>query len=164
MPRGTLQAPARPFLALTAADLMTVPVMTIPQDTSLREAARLLCRANVSGAPVVDAGGRCVGVLSSHDFVTWAGKDGERSVTRFIAPWGEMIDVDEAPDDELRHYMTARPVAVAPGAPVGELAQKMVGAHIHRVLVVEQGRPRGIVTSTDVLAAVASAARNAAWK
>jgi CBS domain-containing protein len=62
-------APARkatkPFLALTAADLMTAPVMTIPEKTPLREAARLLLRANISGAPVVDATGRCLGVLSS---------------------------------------------------------------------------------------------------
>jgi predicted transcriptional regulator len=36
----------------------------------------------------------------------------------------------------------------------------MVDAHIHRVLVVDdQNRPCGIVTSTDVLAAVARAAQ-----
>jgi CBS domain-containing protein len=35
-----------------------------------------------------------------------------------------------------------------------------VDAHIHRVLVVvEADRPRGIVTSTDILTAVARAAR-----
>ncbi len=163
MSRVAVQAAARPLLALTAADLMTAPVMTIHQDTALREAARLLCKADISGAPVVDPQGRCVGVLSSHDFVTWAGKEG--SVTNFIAPWGEMIDVDDAPDDELRHYMTARPVTVGPRATIGELAQKMVDAHIHRVLVViDGGRPRGIVTSTDVLAAVARAARNVSRK
>jgi CBS domain-containing protein len=39
----------------------------------------------------------------------------------------------------------------------------MVDAHIHRVLVVvEHDRPRGIITSTDILAAVALAARKAA--
>jgi CBS domain-containing protein len=152
-----LQAP-RSFLALTAADLMSAPVMTLPHDTALREAARLLSRANVSGAPVVDPHGRCIGVLSSSDFVTWAGKDGK--VVSFLAPWGEMIDVDDSPDEEIRRYMTAHPVTVTPDTPVGEMAQKMVDAHIHRVLVVvEADRPRGIVTSTDILTAVARAAR-----
>lgn len=157
-----MQTATKPLLTLTAADLMTAPVMTIPQETSLREAARLLCRAGISGAPVVSPEGRCLGVLSSHDFVTWAGAEGE--AIRFIAPWGEMIDVEDAPNSEIRHYMTTQPVTAAPTTPVGELAQIMVDAHIHRVLVVEQNRPTGIVTSTDVLAALAQAARGAPRK
>jgi CBS domain-containing protein len=53
-------------------------------------------------------------------------------------------------------------VTVAPDTPIGDLAQKMVDHHIHRVVVVvDQNRPGGIVTSTDVLAAVADAARTA---
>jgi CBS domain-containing protein len=158
----TPRAAARPFLDLTAADLMTTPVRTIPPETSLREAAHLFTRDHISGAPVVDADGRCIGVLSSSDFVTWAGQNGGPAV-HFIAPWGEVIDIDDSPDNEICHYMTAQPVSVAPTAPIGELAQKMVDAHIHRVLVVvDQSRPCGIVSSTDILAAVARAAQRAA--
>jgi CBS domain-containing protein len=160
MHAATGRAAAKRLLDLTAADLMSAPVMTIPQETPLREAARLLSRSSISGAPVVDAQGRCIGILSSSDFVTWAGKGGEE--VSFIAPWGEIISVDDAPDNEIRHYMTAQLVTVAPTASVGELTQKMVDAHIHRVLVVEHDRPRGIITSTDILAAVALAARKAA--
>jgi CBS domain-containing protein len=157
MQPATIQAAPRPFLALTATDLMSAPVLTIPQDTPLREAARLLSKSDISGAPVVDGAGRCLGVLSSHDFVIWAGAEGE--TTSFLAPWGEMIALDDAPDNEIRHYMTRQPVTVAPTAPVGELAQKMIDAHIHRILVVaDDDRPCGIVTSTDILAAVARAA------
>jgi CBS domain-containing protein len=163
-----MQATAKPLLTLTAADLMSAPVMTIPQEMSLREAAGLLSRSSISGAPVVDTEGRCVGVLSSSDFVTWAEKGGEAGgsgeTIRFIAPWGEWINIDDVPDNELRHYMTAQPITVTPRTPIGELAQKMVDAHIHRVLVVvDQNRPRGIVTSTDVLAAVARAAQRATY-
>jgi len=163
METATARTAARPFLELTAADLMTTPVRTIPQNTTLREAAHLLTHERISGAPVVDAGGRCIGVLSSSDFVTWAGKDGNGKAVHFLAPWGEMIDIDDSPDNEIRHYMTAQPVTVAPTAPIGELAQKMVDAHIHRVLVVvDESRPQGIVSSTDILAAVARAAQRAA--
>jgi CBS domain-containing protein len=139
---------------------MTAPVLTIPQEMSLREAASLLSHSHISGAPVVDAEGQCIGVLSSSDFVTWAGEGGEAasggSVTGFIAPWGEWIDIEDSPDTEIRHYMTALPVKVAGATPIAELAQRMVADHIHRVLVVgDQNRPRGIVTRTDVRAAVA---------
>jgi CBS domain-containing protein len=48
---------------------------------------------------------------------------------------------------------------VTPQTPIGEVAQKMAEAHIHRVLVVrDHDRPCGIVTSTDILTAVAGAA------
>jgi CBS domain-containing protein len=163
MQTTTTRAAARHLLELIAADLMTTPVRTIPHETPLRDAAHLLTRERISGAPVVDADGRCIGVLSSSDFVTWAGKDGNEKAVHFLAPWGEMIDIDESPDSEIRRYMTAQPVTVAPTAPIGALAQMMVDAHIHRVLVVvDQNRPRGIVTSTDILAAVARAAQRAA--
>jgi CBS domain-containing protein len=159
-----MRAATKPLLAMTAADLMTAPVMTIPQETSLREAARLLSQSSISGAPVVDPEGRCIGVLSSSDFVTWAGEGGDPGKkgggTRFIAPWGEWINIEDSPDSEIRYFMTAQPLTATPETPIGDLAQKMVEAHIHRLLVVvDRDRPRGIVTSTDILAAVARAAR-----
>jgi CBS domain-containing protein len=165
MKAATQQAAFKSFLSLTAADLMTTPVMTIPHETSLREAARLLSGSHISGAPVVDTDGHCLGVLSSSDFVTWAGEEESAAgvgtnTTCFIAPWGEMIDIEESADNEIQHYMKAALVTVGLTTPVGEIAQKMADAHIHRVLVVvEHDLPRGIVTSTDILAAVGRAAR-----
>jgi CBS domain-containing protein len=159
-----MQAAIKHLLALTAADLMTAPVTTIPSNTSLREAARLLRQGSITGAPVVDAEGRCVGVLSSSDFVTWAGKGGDAEKgekrTSFIAPWGEIISLDDSPGNEVGRYMTSWPITAAPTTPIRELTRKMVDAHIHRVLVVvDQDRPVGIVSSTDILAAVAHADR-----
>jgi len=167
MKTAKAQAASKPFQALTAADLMTAPVMVIHQETSLKEAAHMLSGCHISGAPVVDQEGRCLGVLSSSDFVTWAEEPGEASamekkVTCFIAPWGEMIDIEESADQEISRFMTPQPITVSPKIYIGDLAQKMVDAHIHRVLVVEgQWSPCGIVTSTDILAAVAKAARRA---
>lgn len=63
---------AMPLLALTADDLMSRYPVTIPRHTSLREAAHLLHSAQISGAPVVDEQGRCVGLLSTFDFLHWA--------------------------------------------------------------------------------------------
>jgi CBS domain-containing protein len=162
MPTAILAADTS-FLDLTAADLMSAPVRTISQEMSLREAANVFIHERISGAPVVDAEGRCIGVLSASDFVTWAGKDGKGTAVHFLAPWGEIIDIDSSADNPIRHYMATQPVTVTPTATIGELAQKMVDVHIHRLLVVVDGRrPQGIVTSTDILAAVAVAAQKAA--
>ena len=52
--------------------------------------------------------------------------------------------------------MTADPVVAVAGAGIGTLAQMMLDARIHRIVVVDHNEhPIGIVSSTDVLAAVA---------
>jgi CBS-domain-containing membrane protein len=151
----------RPFLSLTAEDLMTRAVEAIPQEMSLRAAAHLLSQARISGAPVVDAHGRCVGVLSATDFLHWAEKGGPAPEALPARPgcrhtdW-QVMDAESLPQDEVRQYMTADVVTVPPGTRIADLARQMLDAHIHRVIVVDEQRfPVGIVTSTDILAAVA---------
>jgi CBS domain-containing protein len=61
-----------PLLALTASDLMRRDVVTISQDTPLRAAAELFFRRQVGEAAVVDADGRCIGMLSATDLLRWA--------------------------------------------------------------------------------------------
>lgn len=146
---------AKPFVELTAADLMSTPVVTIPNRMSLRDAARVLHRADIRGAPVVDDDGRCLGVLASSDFVTrTGGLTTSEELMTFVGPHGEVVNLDT--DCEVCRHMTTDMVTVDPSASVRELAQKMVDAHIHRVLVVDEDyRPCGVVTTTDILAAVA---------
>jgi CBS-domain-containing membrane protein len=67
-----------------------------------------------------------------------------------------MVDPDLLPPDAVARYMTTDPVTARTTTPMRELARMMLDAHIHRVVIVdEHNRPVGIVSSTDVLAAVA---------
>jgi predicted transcriptional regulator len=121
------------FLALTAHDVMMEPPEVIGQDETLRGAAQRFRRSQISGAPVVDAEGRCVGVLSAADYIA-----------------------DRSPDEPVQKYMTTDVVTASPDTPLADLAQMLVDAHIHRLIVTdEEGRPVGVVASTDVVAAVA---------
>jgi CBS domain-containing protein len=199
----------KPLVALTAGDLMNPDVVRLPEDRPLRDAARLLLRNQIGGAPVVDAQGRCVGVLSAHDFLRLAekrddvtkptspplpitcafqekhsrpdgkevtlcslppgvcpiqvrqkGADGEELVICnqphcVLVDW-QVVDVEKLPADEVRRFMTADPVTVRPTTSIRALARMMLDAHIHRVIVVdEERRPIGVVSSTDLLAALA---------
>ncbi len=68
----------------------------------------------------------------------------------------QMVDVEKLPADEVRRFMTADPVTVRPTTSIRALARVMIDAHIHRVIVVdEERRPIGVVSSTDLLAAMA---------
>jgi CBS domain-containing protein len=55
--------------ATNASDLMTTPVVTIEAEAPVTDAAKLLSSAGVKRLPVVDAGGRLVGIVSRHDLV-----------------------------------------------------------------------------------------------
>jgi CBS-domain-containing membrane protein len=152
-------ATAKPLAALTAADLMSRDLLVIPRHLSLRVAAQLLSQAHVGGAPVIDARGRCVGVLSATDFMHRAkdepGPIFSRPGACVCADW-QVVDLDLVPPDAVAAYMTRDPVTAPTTAGVRELARMMLDAHIHRVVIVDANdHPVGIVSSTDVLAAVA---------
>jgi len=157
-------AAPKPLLSLTAGDLMTASVVMVPEEMSLPGAAHLLTQARVTGAPVVNHEGRCVGVLSSTDFVHWIDKNRlpggglSRHHAAVSFAW-EIIDPETLPEEAVHHHMTRDVVFVEASTPIGELARMMIDAHIHRIIVVDpQRRPVGIVSSTDVLAALVRAA------
>src|SRR5262249_39531744 len=68
----------------------------------------------------------------------------------------QVLGVESLPTDAVGQFMTRDVVTASRVTPLRELARMMVDAHIHRVIVTDDNRsPVGIVTSTDVLAAVA---------
>ena len=110
-----MQTIEKPFFALTAEDLMSRPVEVLPQKMPLREAAHFMSQSQISGAPVVDEVGRCVGVLSATDFLHLAEKGGKPQAIHCMAPpcvcseW-QLVDLEFLPNDEVQWYMTADPV------------------------------------------------------
>jgi CBS-domain-containing membrane protein len=153
---------SKPFAALTAGDVMSRSVVTIPEEMALQAAARLLAREQISGAPVVDAEGRCVGALSATNFVHWARDGGRPGTVRRTASacvcsdW-QVVEVELLPRNEVREHMTTHPLLAPACTQVSRLARMMVDAHSHRVIIIDaQRRPIGVVSSMDVLAAVAS--------
>ncbi len=127
------------LLALTANDLMSRDVVAIPAGTTMRTAARTLAQARITGAPVVNGEGQCIGVLSASDF--------------FRGAVHENLEID--PADQVGQHMTSDPVTVDAATPIQQLARMMLDADIHRVIVVDTERqPVGVVSSTDVLAAM----------
>lgn len=74
------------------------------------------------------------------------------------ADW-QVVNEEQLPTEKVGFFMTPDAVTVDADTPLPELAQRMVDAHVHRVIVIDRrNRPVGIVSSTDLLAALARTA------
>lgn len=75
-------------------DIMTVEVLTVGPETTLREAAELLFNEHVSGVPVV-AAGHVVGVASATDILDFVSSEpGVPTERREMLEWGEWSEVE----------------------------------------------------------------------
>ncbi len=60
---------ALPITKQTAGDLMSAPVVALRPETTVREVAELFAARHINRAPVTDAAGRLVGIVSRGDLV-----------------------------------------------------------------------------------------------
>lgn len=130
-----------PTTARTVADAMTRDPIVLRSDDPLADAARVLDEARISGAPVVDADGVLVGVLSRTDLLH------ARATERLWARW---------PGLRVRHLMHAPAITAPPTMGLDEAAAIMEHERVHRLVVVQPGlaRPVGVLSTTDVVHAM----------
>lgn len=130
------------LLTLKVKDVMTRQVICVSEDQTLSEAACLFVSQGISGAPVVDADGQCVGVLSAIDYV------GREDVLRGLWPVGE-------PGDQVYQQMSTKLRYVQPEQSLLRAARLMSAEHVHRLPVLDaEHRPVGLITSMDIVAAL----------
>jgi len=130
---------------MRVADLMQTELKTVRSDEPLVNATALLAESHISGVPVVDAHDRLVGVLSSSERLQ-AIAEAEDAQER-----GRLFE-----ELEVRDVMTPRPQVISPDAQLKEAAQRMLYSEVHRLFVESNGKLVGIVTTTDLLRAVAT--------
>lgn len=157
---------------ITAADLMSPEVLTVPEDMTVRELAGFLIDHEITGAPVVDSDGRLTGVVSVVDIADMAASvededesaEGREDVGRIgffarafrdVLSAGERkeLDVFSGDDGEVRvgEIMNPDVYSVPEDASVSEVASTLLNHHVHRVVVIEEGRVLGIITTSDLL-------------
>jgi CBS domain-containing protein len=59
----------------TVGDIMTPVTFTLTEDASVSRAAALMAFERVHRVPVVDAGGKVVGIVSALDVLGWLGRE-----------------------------------------------------------------------------------------
>jgi len=148
--------------SMNASDVMTKNVISVDPDTPTRVVAKLLLDKGISAAPVVDASGAAIGMVSEGDLIRR--EIDRRSLSR--AWWleilaegedlaGEFFDYVRASDRPVREVMTVPLVTVEEDTPVQAIAELLQARRIKRVPVLRNGRVVGIVSRADLVRALA---------
>ena len=118
-------------------DMMSQNVIFVQDTDSVSHAAAVIDEFKISGVPVVNAYGHCVGVLSVKDYA--------RSAT------------DDSPETRnVGDVMTTPAISVSPGLNIADAGRIMCNRRVHRLPVVDDtGRLVGLISSLDVIAALA---------
>ena len=146
------------MMTMKVRDMMTTTVVTATSETPLKEVARRMVEHSISGIPVVDAGGRVIGVVSEADFLIKAG--GADAIRRRPLAWlfGESRttrhSMEKVQAIVAQDAMTSPAVTIAADRPVRDAADMMIERRVNRLPVVDEaGGLVGIVTRADVVRA-----------
>ncbi len=134
---------------MRARDIMTTPVITVRDDMSIKDAAATLLRHHISGAPVVDADDRLVGMVTEADLIRLETTPDPRTTVRRRG---------HAPQDVPRRVaevMSGAVVAVDTTADVADVSRELLLHGFRALPIVDGEKPVGIIARRDVLRVLA---------
>ncbi|MEQ8784782.1 MAG: CBS domain-containing protein [Pirellulaceae bacterium] len=127
--------------------LVTYNPWTVSEDAPLDELLRLLDDLGVHHLPVTDDDGKMAGIVSEIDILRAVE---ERHAAAMATVGAEAIRTGDHPVF-AREIMQRRVIVVGNNDSPRTALKKMLAGDVHSCPVTEQGRPVGIVTSTDFL-------------
>ncbi|HZR72480.1 CBS domain-containing protein [Bradyrhizobium sp.] len=147
---------------MKARDIMTAPVITIGENCTVRDVAKLLIEKHISAVPVVDRAGKVVGIVSEADLMHRP----EAGTDRPASWWLSLISGERAVAEEyvkshamkVKDVMTKNVQTAQPDTPLNEIADLFEGNHIKRIPIVSDGGNLvGIVSRANIIQALATA-------
>ena len=115
-------------------DVMTSPVITVDEDTSIDKTAQLMDKHNVGCIIVTSKKGKPLGIITERDFVT-------RLLAKNLQP-AKLT---------AKEVMTSPLITIDPDENLSEVARRMSQLNIRRLGVMYKGELVGIISSKDIL-------------
>ncbi len=151
---------------MRAMDVMTNRVITVSEDATVPEAAKLLAEHGISAVPVVDKHDRVIGMVSEGDLLHRA----ETGTERRRSWWLDMVsstnklagEYIKSHSGKVKDVMTRDVLSVVEETPVADIAVLLETNRIKRVPVVKDGKIVGIVSRANLVRALAMTITEAA--
>lgn len=122
-----------PNLSMKARELMDKRVLAVTRQVSGRDLAVLFLSGNFSGLPVIDAGGKLVGMVSEFDLL------------KALLAKADLHAV------KAENLMSPTPLCVEEDMTVEEVIKIMIENRVIRLPVVRNERLVGVIARADVL-------------
>jgi CBS domain-containing protein len=145
-------------------EIMDADPATVREDDDVETVVRLLRDRELPGLPVVNDGGRCVGIVTEDDLVITDEEGEDLHIPHYIELFGGIVFLEplrrfesrlrKAGAVTVKDLMTPDPVVVSPEADVRQAGRLIIEKGHNRLPVVDHGRLVGVVTRVDVLGAL----------
>ena len=143
---------------LNASDIMTTEVMTVKEETPLKELAEILYENRINGVPVVDDEGSLIGIICESDLIR---KDKKLHIPTVVALFDAVFYLESSKNIEkeikqisattVSDLFTREVVTVDEKTPIDEIATIMTQKKIYTIPVMDGERLVGIVGKGDVI-------------
>jgi CBS domain-containing protein len=148
---------------MRAHQIMTRSVVAVSPETTIVDAANLMLQRHISGLPVVDTGGKLVGIVSEGDFIRRSeigtGRKRGRWLRFILGPGTSASDFVQEHGRRVSDVMTKSPLTITEDTSLAEIVEVMEKNNVKRLPVVRGDKVVGIVSRANLLQAVASLAR-----
>lgn len=138
-------------------EVMVSPVITVREDCSLADAARLMLERKIGCLPVVNEKGELSGIVTDSDFVAKE-KGLPFSLSRFPRLLGEWLPkagaeriYQSAAGTPVRDIMSSTVITLSEEDTIETVLESMLQTGFHRLPVVKDRKPVGIVARHDLL-------------
>jgi CBS domain-containing protein len=128
------------------SDIMRTNLKTISTDATVADAVAVLAHSGVSALPVLDRSGRAVGICSTHDVLDAEARCLDALAREHLFERTLVLEI-----------MTPWPETAGPREDVRDVAQRMLDGKVQRLFVEDAGALVGVISQTDIVAAVAAA-------
>src|SRR5258708_4583189 len=140
---------------MQAMQVMTRPVVTVPADATVFAAADILLGSRISAAPVIDADGKMVGIVSEADLMNRpeiGTVPGKSCLQRLLADDAMLArDYVRSHSHHVADVMTRNVITAEERAELVDIAALMQRHNVKRVPIVRDGKVVGIVSRANLL-------------
>ena len=143
---------------LTARDIMNSEVITITEESTVKELARILAIHQISGVPVINDKGKLVGVVTESDLIYQTKKVHIPTVITILDSVFYLENPDKMGDEmkkmagtKVKDILTSSPVTVTEDTPLDEIATIMAEKNMHTLPVVNKGGLVGVIGKKDII-------------
>lgn len=142
-------------------DIMAKNVITVNPEMDIHELAKLFMSKNISGAPVVDKGGKLLGVVKEEGVIF---QDKKVHLPTFInLSFGFLALGTKRYDEEIKKITASKvssimekdTLTITPETDIEDAATLMIEKDVYYLPVLDNDKVAGVITKKDIVRAIA---------